>query len=75
MKAILIQWKGPTNTRGSRFILSAEGVKSRTYPLDYGANDLGRRTYVADFIAAQGWAGRIHMGVLPNSDYVAVFEE
>lgn len=38
MKAILVKYHGPSNTRGSRFTAKAEGNPSLTLSCDYALN-------------------------------------
>lgn len=38
MKAILVKYHGPSNTRGSRFTAKAEGNPSLTLSYDYALN-------------------------------------
>lgn len=56
MKAIIVKYRGPTNTRGSRYIAS-DGDRNRvTVPIDYALNadENARRAAVA-LCDKMGW--------------------
>jgi hypothetical protein len=73
MKAIQIKYLSPTNTKGSRLKVYAEGCKPFIASRDYAA-DYGTQAYnlADDYILLQGWNCKISgFGQLPNGDYVA----
>ena len=65
MKAIHTKYSGPTNSRGARIIVTAEGCKRRSIPYNYGASDPhvdAARTYATEL----GWTGDYVRGTLPD---------
>ena len=76
MKAIVVRYLGPTNTRGSRYKASAEGVKSLTIPTSYRHNDFDNERVAAEALCLKyGWKGELTAGTLPGGDTVFVFSE
>lgn len=77
-QAIVTKYRGPTNTRGSRFIASAEawreaGAFRVTTPMDYALNSEDNHTRAARALAEKrGWHGSWIGGVLPGGEYVFV---
>jgi hypothetical protein len=79
MKAITIKYAGPTNTKGSRWIATAEGgAKPHKVTVSY---DHALSSESNAFVAAKtlcdklGWKGRLAIGQDAKGDYVAVFVE
>lgn len=78
MKAIRIKWLGPTNTRGARYSLSADGWPTKTFPKEYGDGDSPRELVAKyfEFLRSKGvrLGGnvRVAVGTLPNGDDAAV---
>jgi len=72
MKAILTRYLGPTNSRGSRIVATAEGGHRATVPYDYGARDPHAIAALA-LCQKLGWKGELVNGGLPNGDNVWVF--
>lgn len=72
MKAILVKYLGPTNTKGSRIKVSACGVKSIIYPFDYGSDHQEHEAAIR-FCAFNKWPIKLIGGQLPNGDYVFCF--
>jgi len=71
MKAIVVKYHGPTNTRGSRLVASAEGVKSLSMPFDHG--DTCPEAAPAKALAIRyGWTGTYVAGKLPDGRTVWV---
>jgi hypothetical protein len=79
MKALLIKYHGPTNTKGSRLSVQSEGFKPEYEPCDHACEqdfdeivkDLAKRYFEGRFridTTLQSFA----IGVLPNGDYAAV---
>lgn len=78
MKAILVKYCGPTNTRGSRWKVSAEGVPSRFYSLENVKPDDGRYDAAVVFACRMGWmceGVRLVGGGLPDGSTAYVFVE
>ena len=68
-QAIIVKYRGPTNTRGSRFVASAEAARI-TKPYDYALNS---EAAAARALAEKyGWAGTWVGGALPSGDYAFV---
>lgn len=74
MKAIVVKFYGPTNTKGSRLVAQAEGVKPVTVPLDYGLGVNKTALWAAAKLCINnGWTGTLVDGMLPNGDRVFCF--
>jgi hypothetical protein len=75
MKALLIKYHGPTNTKMSRLSVQSEGFKpeyeDREFDLEvyYQAHRLACRTFQKRFRMD---IPEFALGVLPNGDYAAV---
>ena len=75
MKAIQTKYRGPTNTRGSRIVASAEGAGSLTFSYDHALDAPGNHHQAAQLYAKKkGWSGGLCTGALKDS-YVHVFAE
>lgn len=77
MRAIVTKYHGPTNTRGSRIIARAEGVKPLPipYPHELSGEACHRAAAVALCIR-QGWPTELASGGLPDqSGYVFCFRD
>lgn len=74
MKAIVTQFKGPTNTLPSRVTARAEGVKPYTICFPWG-HDNAHRVVAQALADRQGWKGELIQGTLPNGDGVFVFKD
>ena len=79
-QAIKVTFRGPTNSRGSRFVVSAgEGRKRMTFSR-YDAEIGEKNTTEAVTICAQRyadameWKGRLVGGGLDNDSWVFVFD-
>lgn len=69
MKALVTRYHGPTNTKGARISVRAEGCKPVFYSFDYAAKDEGGRFDAAQSYAdAMGWGKVISRGAMPNGD-------
>lgn len=67
MKAIVTQYKGPTNTRGSRIVASAEGVGFIVSPYDDRLDSDGNHEAAARKLCSrQKWKGKLATGMLPD---------
>lgn len=78
-QAITTKFLGPTNVRGSRVKATAE-AGSITLPWNYSLGVEGNhREAAAKLCFKLGWDdpayGKLHMGGLPGSGYVFVFED
>ena len=80
MKAIVVKYHGPTDTKGTRLSVHAEGVKTRYYSREYGDNvDVQAKKCAIDFCTKLGWLTMSHTdnaligSTLPNGDEVFVF--
>lgn len=69
MKAILVKYHGPSNTRGSRFTAKAEGNPSLTLPYNYalGADETAKAAAVA-LVKRMKWNCGVVGGTLPSGD-------
>lgn len=75
MKAIQIKYMGPTDTKGARWKVWAEGVKAKYYSRDYEFDgQVDANFCVSAYLKCCGWNNNFVMGTLPNGDYVAVLE-
>jgi hypothetical protein len=75
MKAILTKYHGVTNTRGSRIIAHAEGVKSLTIPYPHELSGEACHRLAATLLCErQEWPTELVGGQLPNGDYVFCFK-
>lgn len=74
MKAIQVRYLGPTNTKGSRYIAKAEGVKSLTQSFNHMLNDGGRKLLAKRLCIENKWDTNLVEGQLPNGDYVFCFK-
>jgi hypothetical protein len=72
MKAIVVKYFGPSNTKGSRFRVSAEGVPSMTVSYDHGAHE-PKLDAAKAFCRKHDWPTNLSEGTLPNGDAVFVF--
>ena len=77
MKAIVTKYHGPTNTRGSRFSATAEGVGRIYKPYNYGQNaDENHYAAALQLANKHGWlkdGTRLVGGGLPDGGCVWVF--
>lgn len=75
MKAIQVKYLAPTNNRGSRFKVSAEGVKSitRSFNHEWDASKNAEH-YAYELCKINDWQGLLVSGQLPNGDYVFCFK-
>lgn len=77
MKAIIVSYKGPTNTRSSRLMAKTDGYKALSEPIDYGmsiddqAGQLARR-YYEDVLIHWRKGGKLYGAALKNGDGVFV---
>lgn len=72
MKAIQVKYLPATNTRGKRYKVMAEGVKSRVYGAGFDSDDrIGE--IVNQFCLENNWPNDLVSGQLPNGDYVFCF--
>lgn len=72
MKAILVKYLAPTDTKGVRLKASAEGVKSITRDRSYDVDSRDCALLVAQELADKyGWGKVKGFGMLPNGDYAA----
>lgn len=74
MKAIQVKYLRATNSRGARFKISAEGVKSVVVPFNYREVDHGVKYGVYKFCRDNDWSTNLVSGQLPNGDYVFCFK-
>lgn len=74
MKAIQVKYLGPTNYRGSRFKIMAEGVKPVTVSYNYSEDDHGIKRAVYQFCKDNKWPMDLVEGQLSNGDYVFCFK-
>lgn len=75
MKAISTRYSGPTNTRGSRIVASAEGVSSVSIPLDYEKDLYEAHEKAALALCKKyGWSGRL-IGGGTKKGYCWVFAD
>jgi len=72
VKAIVVKYFGPSNTKGSRLRVSAEGVPSMTVSYDHGAHN-PKLDAAQAFCAKHDWNGELVEGTLPDGDAVFVF--
>lgn len=76
MKAIQTHYLGPTNTRGSRIVATAERQPAKPWrvviPYDHRADDPHKVAALA-LCKRLGWHGTLIQGGLPNGDSVFVF--
>ena len=80
MKAIVVKYHSPTNTKGTRLSVHAEDVKTRYYSREYEFNlDVQSKNCAIDFCTKLGRltpdypAKTLAQGTLPNGDEVFVF--
>lgn len=69
MKAILVKYHGPSNTRGSRYTAKAEGNPSLTLSYNHalGADENAKAAAVA-LVKRMKWNCGVVGGTLPNGD-------
>ena len=72
MKAIVVKYLGPTNHKGSRFRVTAEGLPAMTVPYNHGAHEPEVEA-AHMFCAKHRWAGELAKGRLPTGEHVFVF--
>ena len=75
MKAIRTKYHGPTDTRGSRIVATAEGGPKphrATVPYDHGSDNPHRDAAVA-LCRKLGWTGTLCEGGLPDGSVAWVF--
>lgn len=71
MKAIVVKYHGPTNTKGSRYTATAEGGARITISKDYSLNaDECRKKAALALCDKMGWGSILIEGCLPNGDTV-----
>lgn len=68
MKAIKVTYKGPTNSRGSRLIVS-DGDNRITVPFDYSLNTDERYEDAANkFMKKMNWTGKLVHGTFKDEE-------
>jgi hypothetical protein len=74
-QAIVTRFAGPTNTRGSRVVASAQAGRM-TVGWDHALNsDQNHAEAARAFARKLGWTGTMHGGAMPNGrGYAFVFE-
>ena len=76
MQAIKVEWKGPTNTKGARYVATCASGRF-TMPDPYLGWEIGARAAAEALRTKMQWHesfyGRLEMGVLPDGNYVFVF--
>lgn len=72
MKAIQIRYLAPTNTRGTRLKVWAEGMKPEIYSRDYALEPDDQARALGTAWAQKHWqqTSDIGFGSLPNGDWV-----
>lgn len=72
MKAIQIKYLPPTNTRGTRLKVWAEGMKPEIYNRDYELEPCDQARILGAAWAHKHWqqTSDLGFGSLPNGDYV-----
>jgi hypothetical protein len=74
MKAITIKYVGPTNTKGSRWIATAEGGHKVTVSYDYALNSEQNAMEAAKALCKKlDWKGTLAVGQDAKGNYQAVF--
>lgn len=73
MKAIQTRYIAPTNTKGSRIKVWAEGLPAIYRAYDYGERDAGRFNYALEYARHYNWKGTLVEGGLSNGDSVYCF--
>jgi len=68
MKAIIVKWVGPTNTKPPRYEVYANNVK----PVYYSREEWTKNAAVKDFCQALGWTGKYVEGTLDGNTDVFV---
>lgn len=75
MKAIVVKYHGPTNTKGSRYSATAEGVARLYMSKDYSLNsDECKHEAAKKLCTKMCWPTNLIEGTLPNGDSVFVFD-
>lgn len=75
MKAITTRYVGPTNSRGSRIVASAEGVRAVSVPFAYEGDVYQAHEKAALALCKKyGWGGRL-VGGGTKKGYVWVFAD
>lgn len=73
MKAIQIKYLAPTDTKGSRLKVWAEGVKPKIYGRNYDVSgEFDAENCAKEYAKDMNWFNPLVFGMLPNGDYVAV---
>lgn len=76
MKAIHTKYTGPTNTRGSRIIATAEGGHRVVIGYDHALNSEGCHGKAAKALAEKaGWTGQMIGGGMADNSMVWVFDD
>ena len=76
MKAIVAKYYGPTDFKGARIKVWAEGCKPVFYAYAYEQSDGGKEAYITDYARNMGWYVQgieIAFGGLPDGSVVGVF--
>ena len=74
MKAIVVKYHGPTNTKGSRYSATAEGGARIMVSKDYSLNSDECKLKAAQALCTKmnWWFDTLEEGTLPNGDTVFV---
>ncbi len=76
MKAIQVKYVGPTDTRGARLKVCADGVRSIVLPYSHELSHEQMRADAARAMCAKyGWRGTLHGGAMADGSSVFVFED
>jgi hypothetical protein len=75
MKALVIKYHGPTNTKGSRLSVQSQGYKPSFVSLDYDMDEdaavyILAKTYFENRFRIED--PKFSVGMLPNGTYAAV---
>lgn len=73
MKAIQIKYMGPTNTKGARWKVWAEGVPAKIFNRNHDlSSEFDAENCAKEFAKDMNWFNPLVFGTLPNGDHVAV---
>ena len=74
MKAILVKYHGPTNTKSARLSVRAEGTKVKFVSRDYQLDVREQADRLADeYARSHEWAGKLVSGTLPDGNIAYCF--
>ena len=73
MKAIMAKYYGPTNFKGSRIKVWADGCKPEWHSYRYESNDGGKADCIIEYAIHHNWKGTLNFGTDDKGVVIGIF--